>query len=76
MLTRAIESKGGRGTATSNIKAARLHTEHDDFAFIKFADEKVEVMCFIDESYSDHVDKEGDNKTIYLVLNKLFHGNK
>ena len=50
MLTTSIEAKE---TTTADIKGVHIHAEQDDFTVIKFADEKVEVMCLIDESYLD-----------------------
>ena len=48
-----MEAKEGRDTATSGVKGVCLHAEQDDFTAIEFADDQVEVMFLIDESYLD-----------------------
>ena len=74
IATTAIEVKQRRFVATGDVKGLILHYEQKDFTFVKFINEQVNTLCDIDESYEQHVEYEGKNATLNLMLSKELCG--
>ena len=73
-MTTAIEGFELRNAGTGDASGAFLHAPQKDFTAIKFANEQVDILCQIDNKYDEHIEYEGKNKVIYLMLNQAMHG--
>ena len=69
-----VDTYEGRTTVVVDVPGAYLNTKIDEFLVLKFADEQVDTMCWINVEYKKYVIKKEIKKILYVMLNQALHG--
>ena len=74
IVTTAIEEKERHFVDTEDINRAFLHAEQKYFVVVKLMKKQANMLCDIDENYEQHVEHEGRNTTLCIMLSKSSYG--
>lgn len=73
VLLLMIDARKEREVATADIVGDFLKGDMPDSVLIRLLNEEVDIVCDVDPSHKDYIVYEGENKVIYMQLEKALY---
>ena len=74
MITLLIDASERRDVATTDIVGAYLLADFEDFVIGKISGDTVDIMCQVNQTFSEYVTIKRDKRTLHLQLNNALFG--